>query len=157
MLAKFQTLKLVPFLSLCVSLKTEEHGPSYHVCAFCCVYHPCNQVALLSVPLACGQMVACSSWKVRTCFCLLTSLRCLFSPCQFLDSYSYYLHCLNVLSCLIWLNTSHARIRMLIGKRKVLPNSVAYSILILEVELAFRVQKVFIKKQNPLVMKGNII
>lgn len=46
---------------------------------------------------------------------------------------------------------------MLIGKRKVLPNYVAYSILILEVELAFRVQKVFIKKQNPLVMKGNII
>lgn len=28
--------------------------------------------------------------------------------------------------------------------------------LILEVELAFRAQNVFIKKQNPLVMKGNI-
>lgn len=43
---------------------------------------------------------------------------------------------------------------MLIGKRKVLPNYVAYSILILEVELAFRVQKVFIKKTKSSCNEG---
>ena len=55
------------------------------------------------------------------------------------------------------MNTSHTRVRILIGKRKMLPSYVAYGMLILEVELAFSGQKVFIKKQNPLLMKGNII
>lgn len=55
------------------------------------------------------------------------------------------------------MNTSHTGVRILIVKRKMLPNDVAYSMLILEVELALRGQKVFIKKQNPLVMKGNIV
>lgn len=46
---------------------------------------------------------------------------------------------------------------MLTGKKKVLPNYRDNRMWILEVELAFRVQIVFIKKQNHLVMKGNII
>lgn len=55
------------------------------------------------------------------------------------------------------MNTSHTGVRILMGKRKMLSNYVAYGMLILEVKLTFSGQKVFIKEQNPLVMKGNTV
>lgn len=95
LLAKLKILKLLPFLSLWVPQNRGAFSLIMPVPS-CCVCHPSIPDASLGVSLGCCQMVDCSSWEVLSYFCLFTSFRYLFSPCQCPDPYNCYLCCLNV-------------------------------------------------------------